>query len=102
MSRKPEPVHSSAVAVPSTLSNMLGNASISFSYTLWHLYVRAGGGVAWGHQDIEETDESGDVTVIRASGVGIGYSVGAGATLPVYGSVALAFFGNWNHGHYDP
>ena len=97
----PLPADSTGVAVASTLSNMLGNASISLSYTLWHLYVRAGGGVAWGHQDIEETDVAGEITVIRASGIGVGYSVGAGATLPVYGPVSLAFFGNWNHGRYD-
>ena len=35
------------------------------------------------------------------SGLGIGYSAGAGLTLPIASVVSLAFHGNWNVGHYD-
>jgi hypothetical protein len=92
---------SASVATATSLSNTLGNASLTFSYQLWHIYVRGGAGLAWGSQDIETTDESGDATVETASGKGIGYSAGAGLTVPLGGPVSLVFFGNWNVGRYD-
>jgi hypothetical protein len=84
-----------------TLQNILGNLSVSFSYTFWHLFVRAGGGVAYGSQDLEMTGGDGAVMVHRASGFGVGYSAGGGITVPLASFVSLAFFGNWNVGHYD-
>ena len=86
-------------AIP--LVNMLGNGSVSFSYQLWHVYVRGGGGLAWGSQDLEWAPPEGDTVVTNASGWGVGYSVGAGITLPVHPMVSLAFFANWNAGRYD-
>ena len=71
------------------------------SYQFWHIYLRAGGGLAWGSQDLEIAGSNDDITVQTASGVGIGYSAGAGLTLPIASVVSLAFFGNWNVGHYD-
>ncbi|HIF22650.1 MAG TPA: hypothetical protein EYQ27_12285 [Gemmatimonadetes bacterium] len=68
---------------------------------MWRLFLRAGGGFARAHQDIEGVDESGDATVVRASGKGIGYSFGGGITLPLASSVSLALFGNYNVGSYD-
>ena len=82
-------------------SNRLGNASLSLSWQVWRLFLRAGGGFAWGHQDIEGVDESGDATVVRASGKGISYSFGGGLTRPLASSVSLALFGNYNVGSYD-
>lgn len=86
------------VPVPTTLSNTLGNASLVFSYQLWRVFVRAGGGVAWGSQDLAAEEAP---SIERASGMGLGYTVGAGVTLPLAGPVSLAFFGNWNAGFYD-
>jgi len=92
---------SAGVKAPTTLSNTLGNASLTFSYQLWHLFVRAGGGLSWGGQDLVETDAEGSPTVVRASGMGIGYSVGGGLTVPLASMASIAFFGNWNVGRYD-
>lgn len=80
-----------------SLVNQLGNASLSFSYQTWHVFVRAGVGLALGYQDIQSS--SGSVT--RASGKGIGYSFGGGVTLPIASLISLAFFANWNAGSYD-
>ena len=92
---------STAALGPTSLSNRLGNASVSLSWQVWRLFVRAGGGLAWGHQDIEGIAEDGRPTVQRAFGKGVGYSVGAGFTLPLAGAVSMAFFGNYNVGTYD-
>ena len=93
----PGAVDSLGVATPTTLLNQLGNVSVSLSFAAWHLFVRAGAGVAMGRQDIQ--DASGDVAT--ASGLGIGYSVGGGATLPLASLVSLVVFVNWNVGSYD-
>lgn len=85
------------VAIPTSLVSQLGNASVSFSYQVWHVFTRAGVGLAWGNQDVVNTD--GDV--VAASGKGVGYSLGGGITLPVASMVSLVFFGNWNAGGYD-
>ncbi len=92
---------STAAAGPSSLSNRLGNASLTLSWQVWRVYVRGGGGFAWGHQDIEGVDEEGEATVERASGKGIGYSFGGGITLPLASAISLAIFGNYNVGTYD-
>lgn len=92
---------SAGVQAPTTLSNTLGNASFTFSYQIWHLFVRGGGGVAWGQQDLEDSDADGDPVVVRAKGLGIGYSVGGGITLPLAGAASVVFYGNWNVGRYD-
>ena len=92
---------STGVATPTTLSNMLGNASVTLSYEVWHIFARAGGGFAWGSQDLEELNDQDEAVVIRASGKGIGYSLGGGFTIPVHPMIAVAFFGNWNAGQYD-
>ncbi len=100
--RAPELVDSTAAVPLDKIASSLGNASLSFSYQVWHVYVRAGGGLAWGRQDLELADlETGEVTVRQASGMGLGYSVGGGLTLPLFSVVSLAFFGNWNVGLYD-
>ena len=83
------------------LTTMLANASISFSYQLWQLYVRAGVGLGFGSYDMEEVSESGDVTLVSATGLGVGYSLGGGFDVPVAGPVAVTMFGNWNVGFYD-
>lgn len=88
-------------AAATSLSNMLGNASLSVSYHLWHMFAHVGGGVAWGHQDLEETSESGQTTITRVSGIGVGYTLGSGVTVPVYNAISIAIFGNWNVGYYD-
>ena len=90
-------VDSLGAAAPTTLLNQLGNASMSVSYATWHVFVRGGVGVAVRWQDMQ--DPSGDVTT--ASGVGIGYSVGGGAMLPLASLASLAVFVNWNVGRYD-
>jgi hypothetical protein len=92
---------STGVPTSTSLSNMLGNASLSFSYQVWHIYLRGGAGLAWGSQDIETVDEAGAPMVRTATGKGIGYSAGAGITLPLGGPVSIVFFGNWNRGRYD-
>jgi opacity protein-like surface antigen len=80
---------------------MLANISVSFSYDYWHLFVRAGAGVAYGSKDLEKENPSGDIIVHRASGWGPGYTLGAGVAIPLASMVSLAFYGNWNVGHYD-
>ena len=97
----PGPADSTGVPAATTLANMLGNLSVSFSYQYWRVFVRAGGGVAFGSQDLEMTGASGDLIQHTASGWGVGYSAGAGITVPMASMVSLAFFGNWNVGHYD-
>ncbi|MFC1660435.1 hypothetical protein ACFL3S_03065 [Gemmatimonadota bacterium] len=87
--------------VAASLANMLANASVSFSYRVWQVFVRAGGGLAWGSQDLEVELGDGMIGTHTASGWGVGYSVGGGITVPVASVVSLAFFGNWNVGHYD-
>lgn len=97
----PLPPDSTGVPGESSLANTLGNLSISLSYDFWHLYVRAGGGVAFGSQDLETSDADGDIMVHTASGWGVGYSAGAGLTIPLASVVSLTVFGNWNVGQYD-
>ncbi len=70
---------------------------MSLSLEAWHVFVRAGVGLAMGWQDIQ--DPNGDVGT--ASGLGIGYSMGGGATLPLASLVSLVVFANWNVGSYD-
>jgi hypothetical protein len=79
------------------LVNQLGNASLTFSVQRWQIFARAGIGLALGQQDLQ--DVAGNVTT--ATGMGIGYSLGGGITLPLASLVSLAFFGNWNVGSYD-
>lgn len=97
----PLPADSSGVPGETVLANTLGNLSVSFSYDIWHLYVRAGGGLSYGSQDLEATDANGNLMVHTASGWGVGYSAGIGLTVPVASVVSVAFFGNWNVGRYD-
>ncbi len=85
------------VATPTSLVSQLGNASVSFSYQVWHVFTRAGVGLAWGHQDVVNTE--GDV--VAASGKGVGYSLGGGVMVPLASMVSLVFFGNWNAGGCD-
>jgi len=80
---------------------MLGNASVSLSYQIWHIFVRGGGGIAFGKQDLEFLNPTGELAIHTASGLGIGYSVGAGFTIPLASFVSMAVFGNWNAGFYD-
>jgi hypothetical protein len=86
---------------PMPLANMLGNISVSFSYEYWHLFARAGAGVAYGSKDLEMENLAGDVIVHRASGWGPGFSLGGGFGIPVASMVSLAFYGNLNVGQYD-
>lgn len=97
------PVVADSTGVPTagSLANMLGNASVSVSYRYWRFFAQAGGGVAFGSQDLEMTGSGGELLVHTATGWGIGYTAGAGFTVPVASMVSLAFFGNWNVGHYD-
>jgi hypothetical protein len=89
------------VPTPTSLANMLGNLSVSFSYRYWQTFVRAGFGAAFGSQDLEMELADGSKGIHTARGLGIGYSAGAGATIPLANMVSLAFFANWNVGHYD-
>ena len=86
---------------PLALTNTLGNASLVFSVERWHAFVRLGGGLAWGQQDTTGDDGDGGTTIVPMSGMGIGYTVGAGLTLPLHPMISLAFFGNYNVGLYD-
>ncbi len=106
MWKRSRPIGPGAVAAgdaeaPTALANTLGNASLVFSVERWHLFVRGGGGLAWGSQDTTESDSDGEISVVPLSGMGIGYTVGAGLTLPLHPMVSLAFFGNYNVGRYD-
>lgn len=85
---------------PATLTNTLGNASIVFSWQAWHVFARAGGGLAWGAQDGAGTGDEAE-TVVSSTGMGVGYTVGGGITLPLHPMISLAFFGNYNVGQYD-
>ena len=73
------------------------NVSLTFSYQAWYAFAHLGGGVALARQDIQAEDD----VVSRASGKGIGYTVGGGIMLPIAGPASLMFYGNWNHGRYD-
>ena len=97
----PGPPDSTGAPTATSLSNMLGNTSVVFSYQWWHLYVRAGGGIAWGSQSLEEEAEEGAAVVAPWSGMGVGYTLGAGVTLPVYSLISMAFYANLNTGQYD-
>lgn len=93
----PGPVDSLGVAPPTVLDNQLGNASMSLSSAVWNFFVRGGVGLAIARQDIQ--DQAGEIAT--ASGLGIGYSFGGGATLPLASMVSLLIFANWNVGSYD-
>ena len=84
------PVLADSTGIPTagSLANMLGNASISVSYQYWRFFL-------------EMTGSGGDLLLHTASGWGVGYSAGAGFTVPVASLVSVAFFGNYNVGHYD-
>lgn len=97
----PLPPDSTGVPGETSLANTLGNLSVSFSYDFWHLYLRAGGGLAFGSQDLETTDANDNPLIHTASGWGVGYSAGLGLKIPVASVVSLSLFGNWNVGHYD-
>ncbi len=89
---------STDVEASTSLTNTLGNASLIFSWQFWHVWVQAGGGVAWVGDDYVP---EGSDTAEHASGMGIDYTFGGGATLPLAGPVSLAFTGNVNFGRYD-
>ena len=89
---------STGTPTPTKLTNTLGNASLVFSWQLWHVWIEGGGGLAWAGEDMVDADSS---TVVHASGMGIGYSLGGGFALPLAGPLSLAFFGNYNAGQYD-
>ncbi len=93
----PGAVDSLGAPTPTSLLNQLGNVSMSLSLKVWHVFARAGVGLAMGWQDIQ--DPGGDVAT--ASGLGIGYSMGGGATLPLASLVSVVVFANWNVGSYD-
>lgn len=93
----PGALDSLGVAAPTKLVNQLGNASLTVSYEVWQVFVRGGVGLALGQQDLQDTE--GVVTM--AKGMGVGYTVGGGVTLPLASMVSLAFFANWNVGSYD-
>lgn len=97
----PGPADSTGAAAPSSLGTMLGNASLTASYQVSVVWLRAGAGFAWGLQDVETAGTAGDPAVVRASGKGIGYTLGAGLKLPVSRLISIAFFGHWNAGRYD-
>jgi hypothetical protein len=97
----PGPLDGDGIPEPTSLSNMLGNLSVSFSYDYWHFFARAGVGLAFGSKDLEMENPEGDIIPHTASGFGPGFSAGAGFTIPVASMVSLAFYGNWNRGHYD-
>jgi hypothetical protein len=97
----PGPLDPEGIPEPTSLANMLGNASVSVSYDYWHLFVKAGVGLAFGSKDLEMENSQGDVIIHTASGFGPGFTAGAGVTVPVASMVSLAFYGNWNMGRYD-
>lgn len=94
----PAAADSTGVPTPTTLVNTLGNASVVFSWQVWHVWLEGGGGLAWAGEDLVDADSS---ALVHASGVGIGYTVGGGVALPLAGPLSLAFFGNYNAGGYD-
>jgi len=83
------------------LVNRLGNLSVVLSYQAWRAFVRGGAGIAIGRQDFEDTPGAEASTVLSATGMGVGYTVGGGLTLPVHSLISLAVFANWNSGTYD-
>lgn len=89
------------VPEPKSLSNILGNLSVSFSYDYWHLFARAGAGISLGRQDLEMENQEGNIITHTAAGWGPGYSVGGGITVPVASMLSLAFYANYNAGFYD-
>lgn len=93
------PADSTGVPTATTLGNMLGNASVLVSYQVWRVWVQAGGGLALGSQDLAPSTPDGAITT--ASGLGIGYTVGGGFSIPLAGPMALAVFANLNAGSYD-
>lgn len=97
----PQTGDSTGVSTPTTLSTMLGNASVTVSYQASYVWAKAGAGFAWGHQDLETAPVGEEPAILRATGKGIGYTLGGGIKVPVHSLVALAFFGNWNVGTYD-
>ena len=97
----PLPADSTGIPGETSLTNTLGNLSVSFSSDIGRFFVRAGGGLAWGSQDLEMADGNGDPMIHTASGWGVGYSAGAGLTVPIASIVSISFFGNWNVGNYD-
>jgi hypothetical protein len=82
------------------LQTLLGNLSLSLNYRIWQLYLHAGGGLAYGRVDLPDPANEGG-PLRAASGLGIGYSAGAGIGLPMAGPVSLTLFANWNVGRYD-
>jgi len=97
----PGPLDPEGVPEPIPLSNTLANLSVSFSYDYWQLFVHAGAGLAFGSQDLEMENPEGAIIIHTASGLGPGFTAGAGITIPVASMVSLAFYGNLNVGHYD-
>ncbi len=97
----PGAVDENGVPTPSTLRNILGNLSASVFLEVWRLYLRAGAGMAFGSQDLEMSLADGSMAVHTARGFGVGYSLGAGATVPLVSVAHLAVFANWNVGGYD-
>jgi hypothetical protein len=97
----PGPEDDSGVPQATNLTNAIGNTSVSISYDVWHVFLRAGFGLAWGRQDLEFENSKGEMAVHTASGMGVGYSAGAGFTVPLASAVSLAIFGNWSVGRYD-
>ena len=97
----PGAVDENGVPTPSSLRNMLGNLSASVFLEVWQVWVRAGGGMAFGSQDLEMTAADGSMAVHTARGFGVGYSAGAGFTIPLASVASLAVFGNYNVGTYD-
>jgi hypothetical protein len=97
----PGAVDENGVPTPSSLMNILANLSASVFYEFWHFYLRAGAGMAFGSQDLEMSAADGSMAIHTASGFGVGYSAGAGLTIPIASVAHLAVFGNWNVGTYD-
>ena len=97
----PGPADESGEPTTTPVANTLGNASIAFSYQVWHLYARAGAGLAWASQSLVVPGEDGDPALASWSGKGVGYTVGGGVTVPLHPMMSLAFYANWNLGTYD-
>lgn len=88
---------STTAGTPVALVNQLGNASLVASFETWQVFFRLGVGVAIGRQDVQ--DDQGVVST--GTGLGVGYTFGAGASVPLVSMVSLAFFLNYNVGSYD-
>jgi hypothetical protein len=89
---------STGADAPTTLSNTVGNGSLIFSWQVWHLWAQAGGGLAFEGIDFIP---AGSSTADHAKGIGVGYTVGVGASLPVAGPLGVAFYANYSAGRYD-